>query len=280
MYTRPHMNIASALAFVAQKGSALEQARLQHALFGAAPGPEVIRFLDELQNADGGFACGQKHGDPSALNDTLLGLWRLDDLGMLATTHGRRAIQYLLATQQADGGWDEVPPPVDYSPPPWAVPGDLRARLYLSAYAAYWLALAPQPAQAAALAAALAFLQKHQAASGRLYGYLHATWLAASAFTLAGLAYAESAQQALAAMQNWPLEDWVDSAPWALSCFARAGLGRRHPLIEKCLAELACRQRPDGSWSSEDGDAFAVNSTVDTLKALAAYGLVNKAQKC
>lgn len=270
------MDIARAVAFIEEKGSDLERARLRRLLHGAPPEPSVILTLTALQNADGGFPYDVVPGHLSTINETLVALWWLEELGMLASPAAEQAIAYLLAVQKDDGGWDEDPALAQYDLPPWVSPGELRARLYLSSYTAYWLAVkgyATHPA----FQKALAFLRQHQDERGKFYGYLHTTWIATSVFLLAGQPYAAAARKGLQFLLDRPLADWADSQiAWALSCLGQAGLPKDHPFVAQCLAELPQRQRPEGSWASEDGENFDVGVTIGAVKAFKHYGLLQK----
>jgi len=77
----------------------------------------------------------------------------------------------------------------------------------------------------------------------------------------------------LAALQARPFTDWVDSQIcWALDVLGHAGLPGDHPFIKASLAELLRRQKADGGWTSEDGEAQSVSATVEALKVLQWYG--------
>jgi squalene cyclase len=265
------MAVTEALSFVEERGSSLEQARLRCILQEVEPEPDVIQPFIELQNDDGGFPFGRVQGNLSTVNRTLAALSWMDDLGMLVSPPASRALEYLLAVQRDDGGWDEDPAIAQYDLPPWISPGDLRTRLYLSSYAAYWLAVTGY-ASHPAFRKALEFLLKHQDETGKFYGFLHSTWIATSVFAMAGERYSTVVEQGLQALMDRPLAAWEASQiAWVLDCLGRAGLPRDHPFIEKCLAELRQRQRADGSWSSEDGEAFAVGATIAAVKALKHY---------
>ena len=81
----------------------------------------------------------------------------------------------------------EFPPQVAHGlsalAPPWATPGDLAARLYLTANCGWWLANAraySMPEYEAEAARAGAYLERHQAADGSLPSFLQTHWLAAA----------------------------------------------------------------------------------------------------
>ena len=267
------MDGAPSVSFVEERGTDLEKARMRHVLLGVPPEPDAVDPFVRLQNPDGGFPCGMVQGNPSAVHKTVNGLWWLDELGMLASPPADRAYGYLFDVQRDDGGWDEDTGIARYSPPPWICPGDLETRVYLSAYAAYWLAVAGHQT-CPAFRAALHFLLQHRDESGRFYGFHHSTWIATSVLAMAGPEHANIAEQGLQALLERPLPDWpVEHICWALAYLGRAGLPGEHPLIERGLAELVHRRRSDGSWASPEDESGAVTTT-QALKVLKHFGLV------
>ena len=267
------MDTAQSIAFVEERGSDLEKARMRHILFGAPPEPDVVDPFVRLQNPDGGFPCGMVQGNPSAVHKTVNGLWWLDELGMLASLPAGRAFGYLFDVQRDDGGWDEDPAIARYGLPPWIRPGDLGTRVYLSSYAAYWLAVAGHETHPA-FRAALRFLLQYRDETGRFHGFHHSTWIATSIFAMAGPEHAQIAEQGLQALLDRPLPEWpVEHICWMLAYLGRAGISSDHPLIERGLAELLHRQRSDGSWASPEDESGAVTTT-QALKVLKHYRLV------
>jgi len=268
------MDITKSVSLIEEKGSDLEKARIRQILYGVEPEPNVIQPFTELQNGDGGFPYDTVQGNLSTVDNTLSALWWMDELGMLESSTADKAFGYLLAVQRDDGGWDEDPSITQYDLPPWVSPGDLRTRLYLSSYSTYWLAVRNHKTHPA-FQKALDLLLKHRDETGKFYGYLHTTWIATSVFVMAGHQHSEVARKGLQVLMDRPLSEWADSQiSWALNCLGRAGLPGDHPFIEKCLAELLQRQEPNGSWSSEDGEAYAVSATIEALKSLKHYGLL------
>jgi squalene cyclase len=268
------MDITKSIVFIEERGSDLEKARIRQILYRQKPEADVIRRFTQLQNDDGGFPYDMVQGNLSAVDNTLVALWWMDELGILKSPKADRAVGYLLAVQRDDGNWDEDPSIAQYDLPPWISPGDLRTRLYLSSYAAYWLAVKGYGSHTA-FKNAMEFLLKHQDDTGNFRGYLHTTWIATSAFLMAGPQYSEVGKRGLQALVNKSLAEWEASQiAWALDCLGKAGLQESHPFVEKCLAELLSRRRSDGSWSSEDGEAFAVGATIGVLKVLKLYGLL------
>jgi len=193
------MDTAKSVCFILDKGSGLEKARIRWLLYGAKPEPNVILPLRELQNADGGFPFDMAKGKLGTIDNTLVALWWMEELGLLASTIADRAYDFLLARQKDDGGWDEAPAIAQYDLPPWVRPGELGTRLYLSSYAAYWLAIAGHRTTPA-FRRAVDFVARHQDEDGRFFGYFHSTWIATSVLLMAGHPYHEAASKGARAL--------------------------------------------------------------------------------
>lgn len=280
------VNLGEAVAFVTEHGTILEKARMLRLLMGMEAGRESYQKLVDSQNADGGFPSRPKPGSQSAVDSTLTALWQFDELGLTGHPAAARALDFLRAMQQPDGGWDENPALPAHDLPPWIVRGDEGTRLYLSSYAAYWLGLLDDP-RGAAFQRGLSFISARQEQGGRIPGYLHSNWLAASALLLSPeppqssteneQGYAQHAARIIDFLAGLPFADWDDSQiAWAIDCLTRAGLPAAHPWMQRTLPELVRRQAADGSWSSEDGPAFAASATVSAIKALKQHGLVDE----
>jgi hypothetical protein len=267
------MNIEAAAAFLRQKATDLERARSEWIIDQVIPDRNVLQPFFDLQDEGGGFPLGPQKGNLSSVCSTVDAIRWLDEFGFLNSTYAERAFEYLLAAQKEDGGWDEDPGITRYRLPPWITPGDLRTRVYLSAYASYWLAL-KNYVEHPQFRDALYFLVSHQEESGKFFGFLHTTWIAVSVFALAGRPYAKIVSKGLKYLMAKPLNEWADSQiAWALECLGRAGLPKVHPFVSDCLDELAQRQKLDGSWISEDGEEFTVQATLSAVKAFKTFGV-------
>jgi len=268
------VNIVKSIGFIGEKGTNLEKARINCILHGSNPPQDVVQGLYQLQNEDGGFPFGMVKGNPSTINETTVALWWIEELDLLSYPNANQAFAYLLTAQREDGGWDEDPRLAQEILPSWIQAGDLKTRLYLSAYSTYWLAVGNHQSLPA-FRKAIHFLLRHQDQTGKIYGYLHNTWIATGVFLMAGDRYAKVANLGIQALAETPVAKWDDSQiAWALDCLSRGGLPKNHSFIEGCLNELYGRQRSDGSWASEDGEAFAVGATIQVLKVMKRYNLL------
>jgi hypothetical protein len=268
------MDIEKSISFIMNRGSEIERARLDCILHGIHPTPKIHQGLYKLQNVDGGFPFAMKPGNLSTINETTIALWWLEELGLLNAPAANQALDYLLRTQKAGGWWDEDPRLVQYNLPPWIKLNDLSTRLYLSAYAAYWLAVG-NLTHLPAFRQALHFLIRSQDKTGKLFGYLHTTWIACAVFMLAGPRYSSIASQGVMALTARALSEWEDSQiAWALDCLSKGGLSKHVPFVKNCLEALSTRQKSNGSWASEDGEPYRVSATIQSIKVLKHYGLV------
>ncbi len=201
-------------------------------------------------------------------------LERFDDLGVHRGSVVDPACRFLLDRQQADGGWDEVEGVRAFDPPEWMIPGRIETRVWLTAYCAHVL-IRFGHAEAEGTRCPADYLLAHRDGSGRMAGYLRATWLALPMLAFYPGSDSEPFRQALAVVEAYYSADWEGGyLAWLLRCLHNAGLPADHPLAARCLADLERKQRPDGSWAPEEGEGeqHAANATLWALRALREYG--------
>src|SRR5690348_2703869 len=167
------VDLDGAIGYVVAHGDAIDRARLSWLLSGHAPAAEVLAKAEMGQAPSGGWP-GFWAGDVASVDATCFRLGELDDLGALDREPARRALSWLAERQRPDGTWEEDES-LAASAPPWARPGDPEARLYLTAYAGFWLAVTGS-AEAAVAAATEAF-QAAMHEDGTWPSYLVAGWL-------------------------------------------------------------------------------------------------------
>jgi len=261
------------IAGLDQNGSEMERARLRGILGRPRPDTKIVRTIEARQNEDGGVPYGMVSGRVSTIDATTTTLEWLWDLGLAESPYAERAYTYLLSTQRPDGSWDEPPGVLRYSPPPRLVPGDPRVRCRVTALVAFWLARAGYRDDVTRRA--VVYVAARQAPDGRVLGFRETTWLLAAAAAMLdgpGSAVTVRALESLAAV---PDERW-SSGPLAgmLDCLGAAGCSRSVAIVARGLDRLRALALPDGTWLSDDGEAYHMDVTLAALRALVFYGAV------
>jgi hypothetical protein len=266
------MDVEKAIVYVQSQGDIVERARLASVLRDEPPPEAVLQELASLQKPDGGFA----YWVPGTSNvcDTALVLQWFDDLKVHQGPVVEPACRFLLDRQQEDGGWDEVEQVRAMNPPEWMIPGRIETRVWLTAFCAHVL-IRFGYAEAEGTHCPADFLLAHCAESGRLAGYLRATWIALPMLTFYPGLDSEPFRRAVAIVEANYSAGWEGGClAWLLRCLYDAGLPADHPLVVRCLTDLGRKQRPDGSWGPEEGEEHTINATITVLRVLRAYRLV------
>src|SRR3954453_19732868 len=134
------VDIDAAIGYVVAHGDPVERARLSFLRTGAPPPPHIIERLAAGQTAAGGWPASGDGTVPS-VDATCFRLGELDDLGGLHGPAVDRALTWLATSQRGDGTWQEDES-LAAEAPPWAMPGDPEATLYLTSVAGFWLTVA------------------------------------------------------------------------------------------------------------------------------------------
>jgi hypothetical protein len=262
------MNIEKAKTFVRKQGNAVEQARLEYLLTQKLPTRDEIEALFAGQRPDGGWAPFWAHAY-SSLDATCFRLAQAEQLGIFAAEEAvQRAGSFLAQRQSSDGSWEEHEAVADLAPP-WAMPGNLAAKLYLTANCGFWLALLVNTEPNATQASD--YLQSHLDPDGKLPGFIHTNWLAAGLWSILGR---RNPVERVTNYINILVPDLATSnLSWLITTMFAAGATADHPLIDKAVSMLVTRQNEDGRWPSEDGPHQDVHVTLEALRALMLCGL-------
>jgi len=264
------MNIEKAIQFVKNNGNEVEQARLNYILTNERPSEKIIADLFAHQQSDGGWSPFWAD-DYSSLDATCFRLAQAEQLGITQSEITvRRALNFLSQRQSPDGSWEEEMKVVDLAPP-WAKPGDLSAKLYLTSNCGLWLALLGNPDNRASKAAE--YLQTHLDQDGHLPSFLHAHWLAG------GLWHKLDWQASTHTFEylNKRIGDLATSnLSWLITTLCAAEVPISHHLVIKAVSLLEQSQQDDGYWESEDGSSQNVHSTLEAIRALSLCGRVVK----
>jgi len=263
-----------AIAYVQARGNIVERARLAAILWGEPPAEAALQELAAFQKTDGGFAYWVR--EVSNVCDTAYVLQWFDDLKVYRGPIVDPACRFLLDRQQEDGGWDEVEAVWAFNLPEWMLPGRIETRVWLTAFCAHML-IRFGYAEAPGTHCPTDYLLAHCDETGRLAGYLRATWIALPMLAFYPGPDPASFDRAVAVVEASYSSDWQGAyLTWLLRCLQDAGLPADHPLVARTLADLQRKQRPDGSWGPEEGEGekHAVNATVAALRALKGYGVI------
>src|SRR5689334_4321408 len=134
------VDLDAAIGYVVAHGDAVDRARLSWLCSGTTPPVDVLDKAELGQARKGGWpALWNSH--TASIDATCFRLAELDDLGALDRPAARQAVEWLAGRQRPDGTWEEDES-LAHTAPPWAQPGDPEARLFLTASAAFRIAVA------------------------------------------------------------------------------------------------------------------------------------------
>lgn len=249
------VELEGARAFVLAHGGLREQARLEGILSGTRPAREVVKGLEQLQQADGGFPLQLESGNPSRLDTTLSVLAQLRDLPPLAgSPMASRAVAFVRRCQQVDGSWSEEP----------------GTAANVTASATYAL-LSYEPTHMDPIHRGAAWLQRTltgAATDQETYATLAAAW--AVFYRVFGPTAQETLEMSRRLAAAAP--DAGELARW-LTCALEIGAGGSYllPLVQG-LAKLAAMQNEDGSWPA--GNSSPVEATLAALRVFRGFAII------
>jgi hypothetical protein len=255
------VDLDAAIGFVVAKGGPVDRARLSFLRNGTVPGEALLERSEAGQALAGGWPAFYSGRVPS-IDATCFRLALLDDLGALGRRPARSAVHWLSSRQRSDGTWQEDDT-LAADAPPWARPGDPEATLYLTANAAFWLAITgdyPDHTQRAA-----EVIRESINPDGTWPSFLVTGWLGAAVLNRQQMFYEAARMQGVLADRMADLS--ASDAAWLASALRRVNLGLDDWTLIAARRRLAETQRSDGGWTSDDGDAFDINVTLQVIRA-------------
>jgi hypothetical protein len=261
------VDIRKALEYVRTHGTALERARAETLVAWMPPTPEAVQSLEQAQGPDGGWPLELTQDRPSTLPGTCEALALAHDWGLLEVPMVERGLTYLQSQQQPDGSWEDTVAP-GAPTPRWLTQGEEAGRLYVTAWVSSLLAAYNRHNEPGA-GKALDLLLKYQLEGGLFAGFpRHIAWYALPILARVLGVRSGPAQNILLALSRELAEPG-----WFPSMFAGmlynlllAGYSMETPLVRATWEQLLMRQREDGAWASEDGDAGDVRSTLEVMR--------------
>jgi hypothetical protein len=267
------VDIEAAIGFVVARGDQVDRARLSWLLSELPPPPEILATVEMGQSRSGGWPAFWS-SDVASIDATCFRLAELDDLGGLDRPAARKAIAWLATRQRPDGTWQEDETLAEISPP-WAMPGDPEAALYLTANTGFWMSVAGPPvpppsaeanAHAEVLARATQAFRASMRPDGTWPSFLVAGWLAGAMLFKTGWFY-EAAQIQVVLASRMPDMSAADAA-WLSAAMRRVGLTHDDFLLDAARKRLTDTQRSDGGWASDDGEAFDVHAALMAIRGM------------
>lgn len=266
------VDIDAAVGYVVARGDVVDRARLSRLRIGASPSLEVLDNVEMGQTGTGGWpALGDV--DVSSIDATCFRLAELDDLDGLRRPAAIKALDWLANRQRLDGFWEEDRALAETAPP-WARPGDPEARFYLTANAAYWLAVASADAEAITgqklydmqLSRAARAIMDSMDDTGAWPGFLVSGWLAGAVLYRTEWFY-EAARTFMILGERVKRMSAADAAAMIVA-LRRAGVSAEDSIMVEARHHLESLQRPDGAWPSDDAPNLEVHTTLTALRAL------------
>ncbi len=269
------VDIDAAIGYVVAHGDLVERARLSWLRTRATPPQPILDRIQHGQLPLGGWPASGDSLIPS-VDATCFRLAELDDLGAEHSPAGRRALDWLAGAQRPDGTWEEDPA-LAAQAPPWALPGDPEARLYLTTVVGFRLVAAevdlrpdlPDPDDPgrydARVRDAAQFVAAQLRPDGTWPSFLAAGWHAAGLLYDQQFYY-ESARVQLVLGDRLPELSPADVASLA-AALRRVPVGSDDWLLRAARKRLGETQRTDGGWDSDDGPAFDVHTTLTAIRA-------------
>ena len=145
------MNTKLAIQYVRSEGNVIEKARLKYLQYDQPASPEVVEEFVSAQNQDGSWSPYWAT-NYSSVDATCFHLAQANQLGIrMGEPALIKAINFIANRQRSDGTWEEAQSVAKIAPP-WVKPGDMSAKLYITANSGYWLAMSQRYPEKAKIA--------------------------------------------------------------------------------------------------------------------------------
>lgn len=262
------MDANLAINYIKSHGDPFEQARLRYVMSGLPATQTEAEALFGGQRADGGWSPFWA-ADYSSLDATCFRLAQAEAVGLMDSAAAQRAARFLEGRQASQGWWEEDQS-VAETAPPWAKPGDLAARLYLTANCGFWLSLYSGRNVSVQLASGV--LSSYLTEDGRLPSFFQTHWLAAGLWQRVG--ESSAAEGILRYLSGRLSELPVCNLAWMLTSLLAAGVSPAQPNVEPMLDRLEQSQHSSGAWLNEEDSGQTVHTTLEALRILAISGRI------
>lgn len=263
------INLDRAIKFVVKNGNLIEQARLKFIIDDQPPSGEARDQFFSSQRGDGGWSPFWAQ-DYSSLDATCFRLAQAKQLGIQENEAAfEDALYFLAGRQKQNGSWEEDQSIIDIAPP-WAIPGNVKATLYLTASCSFWLSEADEYVEKAEGGAI--FLSVYLDRKGQLPSFLQTHWLSGGVWYRLGMKRQFEGVRGYLERRLADLS--ANNITWLITTLLGAGLPDDQSLFAEASTRLIGFQQSDGRWQSDDGESFDVHTTLEALYALKSCGRI------
>lgn len=260
--------IEKTLDYIKKHGTPLEVYRIEYLFQNKRDDRIPLKIFSEMQNADGGLPYNFEKGKNSSLSVTCTMLSVLSELNLLNYDMVKKLIKYLLERQKNDGRWSEDLEILEYDPPFWNMPGDLKCDMWLTAEMALKLLELGHTDKAEKAAH---FLANHRG-EDTFFGFDVTTVLAASLFSRLGKRD-EIKNMEISLRDIVEKEEEPAFLNWYFEVLESSELEYKDPLMAVCVEKLQEKIRENVVFESVDGEQYNISNTIDSLKVLKIYGM-------
>ncbi len=269
--------IQKAIDFINKNGSEYDKIKLKIILGEeiASSKAKLIEYYSILQNRDGGFPYLYQKNSISTINVTVYSILTMMDYGIIENNTFDSAIEFLYRNQYENGSWNESSALIELEPPFWDDPRKPYTPIWLTANTCFLLArlgFISSPI----LIKGINYLLKKRDPSGKIEGFLQATWLFAATLSLIHGNESKIVIELLDII-NHNFEQIANSSDiiWCLQSLVDGGIPIKSNLIEKIIQNLLSQQKNNGKWSSNDGIEFDASTTVSVIYLLKKLGIID-----
>jgi len=257
------MDLALALQYIRNNCNSIEQARLRFLLDNQPASPVIVVEFCSSQKQDGSWSPFWAT-NYSSLDATCFHLAQAHQLGIkVSETAMMKAVAFIANRQRSNGAWEEEQSVAEIAPS-WAKPGNLSAKLYLTANCGYWLAIAQTYQEKVGIAGS--YLVQKIDERGQLPSFMQTHWLAVGIWRK--IEMVKQAEQVIRYLETRLGDFSANNLTWMITALRMVDIPAKHPLIAEALDRLMSLQQKNGSWPSDDGSEFDIHTTLEALFAL------------
>jgi hypothetical protein len=264
-----------ALNFIKSRGSIFDRTKLAIILNDKKENKQkLLALFTSLQNPDGGFPFKGQAKNISTINVTTSYLLSMLDYTIHNNAVFNNGLDFIFSKQYKEGYWNESGLLLAFNPPTWDDPREKFTPIWLTANVCFLLAKLGLHTKLQ-FNKGLSYLLNKIDTTGKIQGYLQATWLTAATLFLIKqhdsikLKLMDALESNLAKIVN------TSNVIWCLHSLTDGGITQDHLLARKMLENIISLQQQNGRWRSIDGEVFDTSTTLEVILLFKKIGLFN-----